>query len=249
MLTICRRTLLAFALALAALALLPGAASAGHGGSAHWARSSNPFTVRLGDNVSAAWDPFLAVSAADWSASSVLDTVVVAGGTSPKTCRPTLGRVEVCSATYGNTGWISLEQLWTSGGHITQATVKLNDTYFNNPPYNGAATRQSFMCHGIGRSLGLGNQASNSGSCMGDLSAQHPNAHDYEELEAMYAHLDLAGAAAPGSRMPEAMVDLDLGRPRDWGRLVKTLDEGRVTVYRLDFGGGNRVYTTVTWAQ
>ena len=45
-------------------------------------------------------NPHLQIAATDWSVSSVLDTVVVAGGTRPRTCQPTNGRVEICNSTY-----------------------------------------------------------------------------------------------------------------------------------------------------
>src|SRR3989338_7632224 len=93
----------------AGVALLSGSvANATHSwGNYHWARISNPFTLQLGDNVSSAWDTYLGVASSDWSVSSVLDTIVAAGGTNdtkgrrtPKNCVPTSGRVEVCSAKY-----------------------------------------------------------------------------------------------------------------------------------------------------
>ena len=31
----------------------------------HWARTSNPFTLKLGDNVSSAWDTYLKTTSAD----------------------------------------------------------------------------------------------------------------------------------------------------------------------------------------
>ena len=57
----------------------------------HWARTANPFTVKLGDNVSSAWDGFLAAASTDWTASSVLDTTVVPGRTKPRVCKATGG--------------------------------------------------------------------------------------------------------------------------------------------------------------
>src|SRR6187431_1691014 len=108
----------------------------------HWARQSNPFTVKLGDNVSGAWESVLGTTASDWSQSTVLDTVIVPGGARPRNCRPTSGRVEVCNDTYGNNGWLGIAQVWITGGtHITQGTVKLNDTYHNKAPYNTEAWR------------------------------------------------------------------------------------------------------------
>lgn len=73
-------------------------ASASHSwGGYHWARESNPFTLKVGDNVSSAWDAYLEEAKVDWSVASALDLVVVPGGTRPKNCRPTAGRIEACS--------------------------------------------------------------------------------------------------------------------------------------------------------
>src|SRR5262245_28162208 len=59
----------------------------------HWARTANPFTLKLGDNVSSTWDPILATTSYDWSLTpSVLVTTIVAGQ-SRGNCRPTAGRV------------------------------------------------------------------------------------------------------------------------------------------------------------
>src|SRR5207253_2014053 len=99
-----RRTRLVLVSSLAFVAVVGTAltALANHSWSTyHWARMSNPFTVKLGDNVSSAWDAYLATASSDWSASSVLDTVVVPGQSSLRKCRPTAGRVEVCNSTYG----------------------------------------------------------------------------------------------------------------------------------------------------
>src|SRR5713101_2097533 len=119
-------------LAVVTAVVLAASASANHSwGGYHCARTANPFTLKLGDNVSGLWDGMLATASSDWSQSSVLDTTVVAGGTRGKPCRPTSGRVEVCSASYGNTGWLGLAQIWITGGvHIVQGVVKNNDYYF-----------------------------------------------------------------------------------------------------------------------
>ncbi|MEK7215504.1 MAG: hypothetical protein AAB289_07915, partial [Chloroflexota bacterium] len=67
------------ALGVTALAVVPllGAdaprAEADHSwGNYHWARTANPFTLTLGDNVSSAWDSYLATASTDWSLSVVL---------------------------------------------------------------------------------------------------------------------------------------------------------------------------------
>ena len=115
-------------------------------GTYHWARAINPLSLKIGDNVSSAWDKHLASASADWSVSSVLDTTIVAGGTSatkgrntPQNCLPTNGRVEVCNALYGSNGWLGIASIWINGSHITQGTVKLNNTYFNTAKYNTSA--------------------------------------------------------------------------------------------------------------
>ena len=116
-----------FAGVLASAALLAPVATASHAwGSYHWARTSNPFTVPLGDNMSASWDPLLARASSDWSRSTVLDAPVVAGQATGK-CRPTAGRVEVCNGSYGFNGWLGIAQIWLRGSHITQGTARMND--------------------------------------------------------------------------------------------------------------------------
>ena len=108
-------------------------------GGYHWARTSNPFTLKLGDNLSVGWKPYLATASADWRVSSALDTIIVSGGTTARRCRATSGWVEVCNYKYGNNGWLGLAQIWISGSHITQGITKVNDSYFNTAQYNTPA--------------------------------------------------------------------------------------------------------------
>lgn len=251
-----RTSLLALALTVAVVT----SSSADHAwGSYHWARTSNPFTLKTGDNVSAAWDARLDEATVDWSLSSVLDLTKVAGGTRPKNCRPTSGRIEVCSERYGNTGWLGIAQIWVSGSHITQAIAKVNDTYFLSATYNTYSWRQLVMCQEIAHAFGLDHQDEvfdngNLGSCMDytnkPVGNEHPNAHDYDQLETIYAHLDgttTIAAAQPGSA-PAAMGQIEFDTPAQWGRLVRSSANGRVQIFELDFGRDNRVLTHVFWA-
>lgn len=230
-------------------------------GNYHWARQSNPFTLQVGDNVSSAWDTVLDTAIEDWTSSSVLDLVKVAGSTKPRTCKPKAGRIEVCNATYGNNGWLGIAQIWITGGvHITQAITKVNDTYYNTATYNTTAWRRLVMCQEIGHDFGLDHQDeefgnANLNTCMDYTSDpednQHPNAHDYYQLEQIYAHLDsttTVGAATLPRAMPPAMGQLPLDDRTQWGQLVKQSANGRREIYELDFGGGNRVLTHVFWA-
>jgi hypothetical protein len=254
------------------VAVLGGAAllaEASHSwGGYHWARISNPLTLKLGDNVSSTWDSYLAVASSDWSVSGVLDTTVVDGKTNavkgrntPKNCLPTSGRVEVCNFKYGSNGWLGIASIWASGSHITQGTVKMNDTYFNTATYNTPAWKNLVMCQEIGHTFGLDHQDedfsnANLGTCMdytSDPSAnQHPNAHDYEQLEAMYAHLDSAATLpAETTNGKPALVgrDIDLNNPSEWGKAVKQDARGNDALFVRDLGNDEKVFTFVVWAE
>jgi hypothetical protein len=229
----------------------------------HWARQTNPFTLQVGDNVSAAWDAYLTEAINDWNQSGVLNLNRIAGGTRPKNCRPTSGRIEACNARYGNNGWLGIAQIWITGGtHITQAITKLNDTYFDTPTYDTPAWRRLVTCQEIAHDFGLDHQDENFnnpnlGSCMdytsdpdGPPSNEHPNRHDFDQLEAIYGHLDTTstvGAASPGDA-PPAMNQMDFDTPGHWGRLIRSSANRRAEVYELDFGRGHKVITHVFWA-
>ncbi len=262
-----KRKILMTCTSVAALALVVGLAPvhAEHAWSTyHWERSSNPVTVNLGDNVDPAkWGANLVEAAGDWDVSSVLTTPVVAGGTKPRNCRPTDGMVEVCSDDYGNSGWLGVAQIWVSGGHITQGTAKVNDYYHDNPPYNSYSWKQVVMCQEIGHTFGLGHQnedfnTDETTSCMEYTSApegnEQPDAHDYEQLELIYGHLDSDdGGGGCNPRSPKCNSNappawgMDLEGPGQWGRLVAVSRDGGKAVFEQDFGGGFKVITYVTW--
>lgn len=248
------RRWLAITLASVLLASVPALATANNAwGNYHWARTANPFTLQLGDNVSSAWDAYLATASTDWSASSVLDTTVVAGQARPRNCRPTAGRVEVCNAKYGNTGWLGVAQIWISGGeHITQGTVKVNDSYFSTAAYNTPAWRRLVMCQEVGHTFGLAHQDeafdnANLGTCMdytndpdGTPSNEHPDSHDYAQLESIYAHVDGTTTVGASTRSGTPLLGAD------WGREVSA-SRGGSTFVRAD-GQGNALVTFVIWA-
>ena len=234
---------------LASVALV-GSALANHAwGNYHWSRSSNPFTLQVGNNVSGNWGSYLSTAVNDWAVSDVLDLNLVSGNGSGSTCSPTSGRIEVCNGAYGNNGWLGIAQIWTTqGSHITQATTKVNDTYFASAPYNTSAWRQMVMCQEVGHDFGLDHQDENFnnpnlGTCMdytNDPSTnQHPNAHDYEELDIIYSsHLDgssgggkpcnphkpncqgSAGSAPPFSQASRANGDVYIDQLPNGGRRI-----------------------------
>lgn len=200
----------------------------------------------------------LATAASDWSKSGVLDTTVVAGGTKPKSCRPTSGRVEVCGASYGNTGWLGLAQIWITGGvHIVQGVVKNNDYYFGSSTYqyNNAAEMQHVICQEVGHTFGLDHQSTDGSSldtCMDyyhntsalDTQSTHPNKHDYEELATIYAHVDnFSSVGAAASRTAP------LGTPgADGDGTPIGASPERGNWYVQDLGGGRFLFTHVYWA-
>jgi hypothetical protein len=250
-----RRSLL-LAAALALTLLLPASVSADHSwGSYHWARTSNPFSLKLGDNVTTAWDSYLGTTSADWTVSSVLDTDVVAGSSVKRLCSATTGTVQICNSKYGNNGWLGIAQIWVSGSHITKGTVKVNDTYFNTATYNKPAWRNLVMCQEVGHTLGLDHQDenftnANLGTCMDYTSDpstnQHPNAHDYDQLASIYAHSDstttVSSAPASNGQAPDFVAD------EAWGQLVAVTNGGHGATYVRDFGAGNLLVTYVLWA-
>ena len=227
-------------------------------GNYHWARKANPFTLKLGDNVSSAWDSYLATASTDWSQSSVLDTTVVGGGTDPRRCRATTGRVEVCSRAYGYTGWLGVASIWISGDHITKGTAKMNDTYFNLATYNTPAWRRLVMCQEVAHTFGLDHQDENFynvnlGTCMdytsdpdGPPSNEHPNAHDYEQLETIYSHLDtittVGQTVAHLGNHDEADDDV-----AEFGKSLRKDGKGKTSLYVHDLGRGEKVLTFVLW--
>jgi hypothetical protein len=268
-------------LALVAL-LLPTAAFAGHSwGNYHWGRTANPFTLKAHDNVTAVWETYLAEAQADWNPSTVLDVNVLWGQplTNAKRCTSTTGRIEVCNSKYGNNGWLGLAGIYASGDHITKAYTKVNDTYFNTATYNTPAWRRLVMCQEIAHDFGLDHQDetfdnANLGSCMdytndpdggaggaspSDPTNEHPNAHDFEQLETIYAHLDAVNTytivfddTADMLRRPPTMEEIiaDAGQ---WGAPVRFDSAGRPTVFMMryatnDQGEDQFGLTHVFWA-
>lgn len=246
-------------------------------GNYHWERSSNPVELTLGDNFkTSAWDSAYHMAVSDWNQSAVLSLTPVAGGTSPRRCKPANGKIEVCADTYGSNGWLGLAGISVTGDHIVKAYAKMNDTYFcPGCSYDTPAWRALVMCQEIGHDFGLGHQDEafnnpNLDTCMdytnNPASNQHPNQHDYEQLATIYAHLDGSsgggnddGGAANdcppnsnarrcrGQQPPPPAFDMDLPDIRQWGRLLRTSEDGGQSLFMQDFGNGHRVYTHVTW--
>jgi hypothetical protein len=154
---------------------------------------------------------------------------------------------------------LGIEQIWAQGAHITQGVVKLNDSYHNSAPYNTNEWRLFVTCQEVGHTFGLGHQDENFSnpnlnSCMdytnSPASNQHPNFHDYQLLEQIYAHLDTTttvSSSTAAAAHPPAMQNMDFGAVGTWGKLVARSKNGMGEVYMQDSGQGHRVITHVTW--
>ena len=248
-----------------ALATFPVSVGANHSwGKYHWARTSNPFTLKVGDNVNSTWDTYLNGAISDWNQSTVVKLAKVAGSTNPSTCAPRSGRIEACNAAYGTTGWLGVAQIWIiRPSHIYQATTKVNDTYFNQAQYNTPAWRRLVMCQEIAHDFGLDHQDenfnnANLGSCMdytsdpdGPPSNEHPNAHDFAQLVSIYKHLDSTSTvgAATSADLPPGFANADMHAQENWGEKVRESANGRADLYVRDFGNGYKIFTFVIWAE
>lgn len=264
------KTMLRVAL-LSCAAIVAGPVLANHSwGNYHWGRTSNPLNLRVVDAVSSQWDGHLVTAIGDWNASTVIDLTEEAGSSvNPKKCTAINGKVLVCNAAYGQRGWLGIATIWASGNHITKATTKLNDSYHNFPPYNSGAWRALVTCQEVGHDFGLGHQDENFdnpnlGTCMdytnNPTSNQHPNDHDFDMLEGIYAHVDSVNTSATqatnfGIRVPGQAPVAPPGlneeagdSPAEWGRPIHRDGKGRPDIYVQDLGGGRKKITHVFWA-
>jgi predicted Zn-dependent protease len=247
---------------LLALLNFPIGISASHSwGNYHWARTANPFNLKVVDSNTPDWDDNLNRAISDWSTSTVLNLIWEAGDSSSrarKRCVMITGKVHSCNNTYGFNGWLGIATINITGGvHITQASSKMNDSYFNSGSYNETA-RQHVMCQEIGHTFGLDHQdesGADLNTCMdyaNSLDNPSPNAHDYQQLQTIYQHLDsttTVGFSVFDLNGNSNEFDDDPDAPHNWGRLVSQSVNGRSSYYERDFGGGNKKLTHVFWTQ
>ena len=252
--------------ALVAATAMPGAALAGHSwGNYHWARKANPFSLTLINSTTSDWDKYVTQAVSDWSGSAKLNFTQVEGETDSKTrrqCSGGSGTVRICNLGYGQNGWLGIAGIsLDTNGHITTGYTKLNDTYFATAYYNTPAWKQSVTCQELGHDLGLGHQDEDFNNtslktCMDyqDPPYEYPNAHDFEQLNTIYQHLDsynsFAGGdsggggcnAPPGKGCNKAGPNGDIG----WGRSLGRRGQ-QETFIRIDPDGTTHL-THVTWA-
>jgi hypothetical protein len=138
------------------------------------------------------------------------------------------------------------------------------------------------MCQEIGHTFGLDHQDetfnnANLGTCMDytndpdggsggavadDPSNEHPNAHDFEQLETIYAHTDSTttvqsiiasarqrlAAALQSADFTVEVPDVSVESAREWGKVLRYDRAYRPSLFERDLGRGQKVFTFVFWA-
>jgi hypothetical protein len=266
-------TRVALAAAAAVGAIAPASANHSWGGY-HWAIATRQsLTLNVLTSNTSNWEGAIATAISDWDnpvvggAPDVLTLIRSGSSADPKRCNPVTGKALVCNAKYGNRGWLGIATIWLSGSHITKATTKLNDSYYQpGSRYNTAAWRALVACQEIGHDFGLDHQDenfnnANLNTCMDYTnlpeSNQHPNYHDYEELGIIYNHTDGFNSATLGSATnfgvrqvgrPAAPEDAGVGDTMaEWGRAIARDGKGRPDTFLRVLPDGRKMLTHVFW--
>lgn len=246
-------------------------------GDYHWARTSQSFDLIVVNSTTADWDPYVSQAVADWSLSTVLNmNEDVSGDTSKRTrrkCDAPDGQVRICNLTYGQNGWLGVAGISVdTNGHIVKGYTKLNDTYFSWDYYNDPVWKQSVTCQELGHDVGLDHQDETFDnaslfSCMDyqDPPYAYPNAHDYEQLETIYAHTDSydswssadtgggdgGGGGGGGCNAPpgKGCNKSDVGNSGEAGWGMSLGRRGQQEVFLRIDPSGMRHYTFVTWVK
>jgi hypothetical protein len=235
-------------------------------GGYHWARTTPQFTLKLGNNMSSSWTPYLTKASSDWNSPTTwtgaqpLLTAIVAGQSTQKRCRMVAGTTQVCNGSYGFNGWLGLASINITGGeHITQGSAKMNDSYFNTSTYGNPNEKQHVVCQEIAHTFGLDHQDesgaslntcmdyfSNTGGNATSTASTTPNYHDFEELASIYSHLDSTTTVALAPSSAASGVDIT-DDPNSWGQLMSQSANGRSSTYERFNHDGSKTVTHVYW--
>jgi hypothetical protein len=206
---------------------LAGAAEASHvwwvnGRAVHWASTTNPAQIDLGDNLDdPVWDSQRHIPAFVWSIavtgpagelglSPYLRVSTQAGGRAAN-------EVEMHDGFYGRNGWVGQATLNSidSQGHVRDASVQLNQSYALSE-----SQKQATLNHEVGHTLGLSHQAGTV-MCPVLCGISNPVAHDWDVVSFVNAHTDSYSTTAA----------LALRAPARPGRTVQRRDGPKALVY------------------
>ena len=249
-----------------AVVAFPTITNASHSwGGYHWARTTPQFTLKLGNNMTTAdWRGHLATSSSNWNSGNSAVLTAIVAGTAGKRCSMVAGTTQVCNGAYGSNGWLGLASINITGGtHITQGSAKMNDTYFSTATYNNPNEREHVVCQEVAHTFGLDHQStdgSSQNSCMDYFSntganatstlSTKPNAHDFQELNIIYAHLDSTTTVAAMAAMAASAVSVDVDDdPNSWGQLMSQSGNGRSSTYERHNWDGSKTITHIYWTQ
>ncbi len=253
-----RKPLLALVASVLVAAVTAGTAAASHSwADYHWARTSNPLALTIVDTTSAGWTSYVNTAVSDWDASTVL-ALAKTTGSADRRCKMLAGKAKVCAASYGYNGWLGLATInIDSAHHITQASTKLNDSYFNTSTYNNPNERQHVACQEIGHDFGLGHQDesgislntcmdyfSNTGANATNTASTHPNQHDYDQLVSIYSHVDSYSTASAAAAVNPGLAGNENASP------VATERSDRIASSTITehFADGTARITEIYWA-
>jgi hypothetical protein len=241
----------------------------------HWARTTSSFTLTVVNSTTDEWDPYVGRAAADWSRSNSLNMTANVDGSTADTdrrhCPAISGQVRICNLAYGYNRWLGIAGISIdTDGHIFTGYVKMNDSYFLSSYYNTYDWRQSVLCQELGHVIGLDHQDEDFDNvslhtCMDyqDPPSVAPNQHDYEQLDAIYDHLDSfnsyvtagGGGGEGGGGSCKAPAGKGCNKagvahgntPGEWGISLGRRG-AKERFIRID-PDGTRHLTFVTWAQ
>jgi hypothetical protein len=239
----------------------------------HWARTTSSFALTVVNSTTTEWDQYVAGAASDWSTSTKLDMTQNLNGSTAdldrRHCSAITGQVHICNFAYGYNQWLGIAGISIdTDGHIFTGYVKLNDSYFSSSFYDTYDWRRSVVCQELGHTIGLDHQDEDFYNdplytCMDyqDPPFPNPNQHDYDELEAIYAHTDSFNSyvtsggggggggsckAPPGKGCNKAGVPQG-EVPGEWG--ISLGRRGQLERFLRIDADGTRHLTFVTWAQ
>jgi hypothetical protein len=135
----------------------------------------------------------------------------------------------------------------------------MNDSYFSSSTYNNPNEKLHVMCQEVAHTFGLDHQStdgsslntcmdyfSNTGANAGSTLSTTPNAHDFEELNIIYQHLDSTTTVAASAALTAATSEVT-DNPNSWGQLVSQSANGRSSIYERYNSDGSRTITHVFW--